>query len=95
MQSALHSIQHYCSNNILPNFFFKTNDQKFNSFLWKVQEGSSGKFKVSWKELCTPKREGDLTLKRIEDWSKVGEVSVLKHIWHLWVTWGALKFAKR
>ena len=87
MRSALHSIQHYCSNNILPKKVFKTNDQKFNSFLWKVQEGSSGNFKVSWKKLCTPKREGDLPLKRIEDWSKVGEVAMLKYIWYLWVTW--------
>lgn len=46
---------------------------------------------MSWQSIYVPKKEGDLGLKRIEDWSKA---AILKHIWNifdhagsLWVAW--------
>ena len=55
--------------------------------MWKVHAESKGGSKVSWKQVCLPKQEGGLGLKRIEEWNKA---AVLKHIWHLFTQAGSL-----
>ena len=72
---------------ILPKKVITVVEQKFNHFLWKVHAESKGGSKVSWKQVCLPKQEGDLGLKRIEEWNKA---AVLKHIWHLFTQAGSL-----
>jgi hypothetical protein len=42
---------------------------------------------VLWKVVCTPKKEGGLGLKMIEDNNKA---SILKHIWNLFAQGGSL-----
>jgi hypothetical protein len=47
--------------------------------------------KVSWKDVCYPKRQGGLGLKSLEVWN---QTSMLRHVWSLfarsgsiWVAW--------
>ena len=46
---------------------------------------------LSWDQVCPPKREGGLGLKRVEDWNKA---AAIKHFWNLfsqagsvWLAW--------
>lgn len=36
--------------------------------------------KVAWEEVCKPKAEGGLRIKRVQEWN---DAATLKHIWHL------------
>jgi hypothetical protein len=45
--------------------------------------------KVAWEQVCLPKKEGGIGIKRITKWNKN---ALLKHIWNLcngsiWSTW--------
>ncbi len=55
----------------------------------KGQDEGRGGVKVSWEQVCLPEKEGDLGLKRVEDWNKP---TVIKHIWNpfhpSWFSWG-------
>ena len=62
-----------------------------NKFLWNGAENSVPRARVSWKEVCCPKREGGLGLKWCEEWSKA---AIMRSIWllfkqasFLWVAW--------
>ena len=78
----------------IPKRIIKTIEQKFNRFLWNgkdVKAVKAVKAKVAWLEICVPKKEGGLGLKRLEVWNKT---SMLRHIWSifarsssLWVAW--------
>jgi len=35
---------------------------------------------VAWDQVCLPKKEGGLRIKRITEWNKI---ALLKHIWNL------------
>ena len=87
IQSVLNSIQLLWSSiSILPKKVVKAIEQRFNQFLWKGQEGGRGGFKVSWEQVCFPKQEGGLGLKRVEDWNRA---AVMKHIWNLFTQAGS------
>jgi hypothetical protein len=45
------------------------------------------KAKVSWENLCFPKKEGDLGIKRVAVWN---QASMLNHIWSLFTKAGSL-----
>jgi hypothetical protein len=62
---------------ILPKKVVKAIEQRFNQFLWKGQDGGRGGIKVSWEQVCLPKQEGGLGLKRVEDWNRA---AMMKHI---------------
>jgi hypothetical protein len=88
IQSVLNSIQMFWSSIfILPKKVVKAIEQRFNQFLWKGQEGGRGGIKVSWDQVCLPKQEGGLGLKKVEDWNKA---AVMKHIWNLFTQAGSL-----
>nr|GEY58160.1 RNA-directed DNA polymerase, eukaryota, reverse transcriptase zinc-binding domain protein [Tanacetum cinerariifolium] len=60
-------------------------------FLWCSGDLQKGKAKVSWKIICTPKDQGGLGLKKLDEWN---ETLFSKQIWKiatkkesLWVKW--------
>ncbi|XP_059441719.1 uncharacterized protein LOC132174022 [Corylus avellana] len=76
---------------ILPKKIIRAIEQKFNRFLWNGKEEGVAKAKVAWSDLCFPKKEGGLGLKRLEVWN---QTSMLRHIWSIfarsgsiWVAW--------
>ena len=89
---VLYSLQAYWSNIfILPKRVIKNIEQKFNRFLWNGNNAGYAKAKVSWTDVCLPKKENGLGLKRIDVWN---HSSMLRHIWSLfahsdsiWVAW--------
>jgi hypothetical protein len=100
LSSVLYSLQVYWSGIfILPKSVIKAIEQKFNRFLWNGNSVGSAKAKVSWKDVCYPKREGGLGLKSLEGWN---QTSMLRHVWSLfarsgsiWVAWVRENFLKR
>jgi hypothetical protein len=62
------------------------------SFLWSGSDMRTTEAKVAWDQVCLPKKEGGLGIKRITEWNKI---ALLKHIWNLcndldgsiWSTW--------
>jgi hypothetical protein len=51
---------------ILPKRVIKNIEQKFNRFLWNENIAGGAKAKVSWTDICLPKKEGGLGLKRLD-----------------------------
>jgi hypothetical protein len=71
ISSILYSLQVFWSGIfILPTKILKAIEQKFNRFLWNGKDDCSAKAKVSWTEVCFPKKEGGLGLKSLEIWNK-------------------------
>jgi hypothetical protein len=75
---------------ILPKKIIHLLEQKFNRLLWMGND-SKAHDKVAWNNLCSPKREGGLGLKKLEAWN---QASMLNHTWSffimvgsLWVAW--------
>ncbi|KAG7587392.1 Reverse transcriptase domain [Arabidopsis thaliana x Arabidopsis arenosa] len=75
----------------LPKACIKEIDKMCSAFLWSGPSLNSRKAKVAWSEVCSPKSEGGLGLRSIEEANKV---CVLKLIWRilsaknsLWVDW--------
>ena len=50
------------------------------SFLWSGSDMRTTCAKVAWDQVCFPKKEGGLGIKRITEWNKI---ALLKHIWNL------------
>jgi hypothetical protein len=71
---------------ILPKKVIQLLEQKFNRFLWSGSDVKS-KAKVYWKNLCFPKKEGGLGIKRVDVWN---QASMLNHIWSLFTKAGSL-----
>jgi hypothetical protein len=75
----------------LPKKVIKAVEQKLDSFLWKgIDETASGA-KFKWYMVCKPKCEGDLGLRRLEDWNKAAIMVIIRSLFvqagSLWVTW--------
>ena len=49
-------------------------------FLWSGSDMRTNGAKVAWDQVCLPKKEGGLGIKRITEWNKI---ALLKHIWNL------------
>ena len=92
IKSILFSIQIYWSMHfILPKRICKEIEQLLRNFLWTGTEIKSSTHKVSWEDICCPKREGGLSIRRVEDWNKA---AMMRHLWavcssqnSLWVQW--------
>jgi hypothetical protein len=54
-------------------------EQKLKRFLWSGKD-SKAKAKVSWANICLPKKEGGLGIKQLEVWNRA---AMLNHIWKL------------
>jgi hypothetical protein len=100
LSSVLYSLQVYWTRIfILPKMIIKAIEQKFNTFLWNGMDEGAAKAKVSWSNLCFPKKEGGLGLKRLEVWN---QNSMLRHVWSIfarsgsiWVAWIKENLLKR
>ncbi|XP_022014981.1 uncharacterized protein LOC110914501 [Helianthus annuus] len=69
--SVLSSIHVYwASVFILPTSIIKELECKMKWFLWGYDSGSKGRAKVAWKDVCLPKSEGGLGIRRISDVNK-------------------------
>ncbi|KAG7541208.1 Reverse transcriptase zinc-binding domain [Arabidopsis thaliana x Arabidopsis arenosa] len=75
----------------LPKKFYEKVDSLCASFHWKNKVGSAVGARVAWKDVCKPKEEGGLGIRRLEDFQVVFQ---LKLIWiffasagSLWVAW--------
>jgi hypothetical protein len=78
LSSVLYSLQVYWTGIfILPKRIIKVIEQRFNRFLRNGKSEGSAKAKVSWHELCFPKKEGGLGLKRLEVWN---QTAMLRHV---------------
>ncbi|XP_071687999.1 uncharacterized protein [Rutidosis leptorrhynchoides] len=90
--SVLTSMQVYwASVFILPVAIIKDIEKLLRGFLWCQGEMKRGKAKVKWDDLCLPKEEGGLGLKRLKYWNIA---LITTHIWSiltqkesLWVKW--------
>ena len=81
----------WCSAFRLPKRCLETIESMCSAFLWSGSPNSSRKAKVAWDEVCLPKQEAGLGIRRLVDSSKV---FVLSLIWRLltnscslWVAW--------
>ncbi|KAJ0568029.1 putative RNA-directed DNA polymerase [Helianthus annuus] len=90
--SVLSSIHVYwASVFIIPVSIIKELECKMKWFLWGNGNGSKGRAKVAWKEVCIPKIEGGLGIRRI---SEVNKSLMAYHIYSLiagreslWTNW--------
>ena len=57
------------------------------AFLWKGVDLKNTGAKVAWTEVCKPKDEGGLGIKRLKDWNSA---LLMKHIWKLFMDKRAL-----
>ncbi|XP_071694814.1 uncharacterized protein [Rutidosis leptorrhynchoides] len=82
---------YWCSSFILPNAIIKEIEKLLRGFLWCQGELKRGKAKVKWDDVCLPKEEGGLSIKRLKLWN----VALMAfHLWRLltlkkslWVKW--------
>ena len=92
IQAVIYStIAFWASIFIIPKECIKLLEQMCNAFLWRGALTAARGVKISWVSVCTPKEEGGLGLRRLEEWN---QVLGLKLIWlifaaggSLWVSW--------
>ena len=62
-----------------------------SAFLWSGSPNISTKSKVAWEEVCKPKDEGGLGIRRIKDVSAVFDLKLIWRLFNsstsLWVQW--------
>ncbi|KAL0386463.1 UNVERIFIED_CONTAM: hypothetical protein Slati_4601600, partial [Sesamum latifolium] len=92
LKSVLSSLHTYwASVFILPKAIIKVIEGKMRAFLWKGSSGI-GYAKVSWVQVCKPKKEGGLGIHRV---LHMNQALMLKHVWRIlqedprsiWVAW--------
>ncbi|KAL0293620.1 UNVERIFIED_CONTAM: hypothetical protein Sradi_6926600 [Sesamum radiatum] len=87
--SSLHT--YWASVFILPKSVISVIEQRMRNFLWKGATGS-GYAKVSWAQVCRPKVEGGLGIRRV---LFMNQALMMKHLWRvlqadtssIWVAW--------
>ncbi|GJU34638.1 uncharacterized protein Tco_1182992 [Tanacetum coccineum] len=92
IQSVIASMHVYWSSVfILPSRIMSYIKQLMRSFLWCNGEMRRGKAKVAWEDICLPKDEGGLGIRRLDHFN-VALIS--SHVWSiltrkesLWVKW--------
>ncbi|XP_071689788.1 uncharacterized protein [Rutidosis leptorrhynchoides] len=92
MISVLTSMQIYwCFVFILPDTTINKIEKILRDFLWCQGEMKRGKAKVKWDDVCNPKNEGGLGIKRLKYWNIALMTShiyrILSHKQTLWVKW--------
>ncbi|GAV73163.1 zf-RVT domain-containing protein, partial [Cephalotus follicularis] len=94
IQAVLAGIQNFwTSNTIVPIATLKQCEKIMRAYLWAGSTGSS-KAKVSWSQVCKPKVEGGLGLRKAIDCNKAAMVRLLwdviidrSSLWVRWTTW--------
>ncbi|XP_071709030.1 uncharacterized protein [Rutidosis leptorrhynchoides] len=71
---------YWCSDFILPDAIVNDIEKLMRDFLWCQGELKRGKAKVKWDDVCLPKEEGGLSIKRLKYWNVALMAS---HIWRL------------
>lgn len=75
----------------LPKGFYEKIDSLCSAFLWKNSTTSANGARVSWVNICKPKQEGGLGLRRLEEFQKVFELKRVLNYFadsgSLWVAW--------
>ena len=82
---------YWASVMLLPKGIIKEVEKLMRNFLWSSGQNSKGIAKVSWNDICKPKKYGGLGLKNLQDWN----IALLSsRIWKissghdsLWVKW--------
>lgn len=76
---------------VLPKRFYEKVDSLCSAFLWKNRTSSASGARVSWSDICKPKKEGGLGLRKLEEFELIFR---LKRLWNffsnsgsLWVAW--------
>ncbi|XP_010524744.1 PREDICTED: uncharacterized protein LOC104802714 [Tarenaya hassleriana] len=76
---------------LLPKFILKSIDSLCSRFLWNHKPDTNASHRISWKNICRPKREGGLGILKMED---INTTFRLRLIWllfsqtdSLWVDW--------
>ncbi|XP_071740587.1 uncharacterized protein [Rutidosis leptorrhynchoides] len=92
ISSVLTSMQLYwCSVFILPDAIIKDIGKLLRGFLWCQGEYKAEKAKVKWDDVCLPKEEGGLGIKRLKYWNVALMTSLLWRLLtfkqSLWVKW--------
>lgn len=88
---VLFSVQVYWTSTfILPKKVIKTIEQKFSAFLWKGMDSKAYGAKVAWKDICVPKNEGGLGLKRTVEWEPSSCHDYMESFCKIWINLGCL-----
>ncbi|WZY87154.1 hypothetical protein YC2023_033538 [Brassica napus] len=81
----------WCSVFRLPQCCLDTIEGMYGAFLWSGSPNTHTKAKVAWEEVCKPKEEGGLGIRRLKDTSRVFALSLiwrlLTNSGSLWVAW--------
>lgn len=99
IEVILLSIQNFWARHfVLPKGVHKHIQQLLTRFLWKGNVETVGGAKVSWADICLPKSEGGLGLKKPVEWNTA---LILMHLWSvctgkqsLWANWVRLSVLK-
>lgn len=74
----LFSIQVYWSSLCIPlSKIHKDNNDSLKTFLWSGVELTKTKTKVAQREVCVPKEEEDLDIRRTKSWNKA---TMIRHL---------------
>jgi len=81
IRSVLHSIQAFWSSVFtLPVSVLDSIEKILRQFLWKGATLGRGGAKVSWDDICFPKMEGGLGIRKLKDCNRA---AMMKYIWIL------------
>ena len=70
IKSVLMSMQTFwCSHFVLPKRVCLNIEKIIRKFLWSGNEMNPNRASVAWEDLCLPKEEGGLGIKRMQDWN--------------------------
>lgn len=87
--SSMHG--YWASVFILPVSIILDIEKLMQGFLWCQGEMKAGKSKVAWEDICFPKHEGGLGIKRLSEWNVALITSMIWRIItrkeSLWVRW--------
>lgn len=92
IKSVISSIVNFWSQAfILPKACLDEIESMCSAFLWSGTPNQTHKAKVAWDDLCAPKEEGGLGIRKLRDSSKVFAMSLIWRIFSLksslWVSW--------
>ena len=92
IKSVISSIVNFWSQAfILPKACLDEIENMCSAFLWSGSPNQTSKAKVAWDDLCCPKQEGGLGVRKLRDSSKVFAMSLIWKILSLksslWVSW--------
>lgn len=92
IKSVIASITNlWCAAFCLPQVCIDEIESMCSAFLWSGSPNITSRAKIAWEEVCCPREEGGLGIRRVKD---VSTVFMLKLIWRLfsntaslWVSW--------